>query len=92
MPQNICIMYPNNSTSLILGRRLLREDVDLYLFTPKDFHQRMTDTIHCDLEIAALGLTKEVQDLASLEELETMDFILFPSFDVMPDKKRSEFA
>ena len=85
-------MYPNSSTSLILGRRLLREDVDLYLFTPKDVHRRMADTIPCDLEIAALGLTNQVQDLASLEELETMDFILFPSFDVLPDKKRSDFA
>ena len=85
-------MYPNSSTSLILGRRLLREDVDLYLFTPKDVHRRMADTIPCDLEIAALGLTNKVQDLASLEELETMYFIPFPSFDVLPDKKRSEFA
>ena len=62
------------------------------LFTPKDVHRRMADTIPCDLEIAALGLTNEVREVATLEELETMDFILFPSFDVLPDKKRSEFA
>ena len=52
----------------------------------------MADTIPCELEIAALGLTNEVREVATLEELETMDFILFPSFDVLPDKKRSEFA
>ena len=92
MPKKICIMYPNSATSLILGRRLLREDVDLVLFTPKDVHRRMADTIPCELEIAALGLTNEVREVASLEELETMDFILFPSSDVLPDKKRSEFA
>lgn len=92
MSKNICIMYPNSCTSLILGRRLLREEVDLFLYAPKDVHRRMADTIPCDLEIAALGLTNEVREIASLEDLETMDFVIYPSFDVLPDKKRSEFA
>ena len=87
-----CIMYPNSSTSLILGRRLLREEHDLFLYCPQDCHRRMAHTIPVDLQMACLGLSMTVKETATLEHLGNMDNIIFPTIDVLPDKKRVEFA
>ena len=87
-----CLMYPNSSTSLILGRRLLREDHNLTIYVPKDVHRRMAHTIPSDLEISCIGLAVTVKEVADLSGLASMDYVIFPSIDVLPDKNRAEFA
>ena len=87
-----CIMFPNNSTSLILVRSLLREDLHISLYCPEDVHMRMAHTIPLDLEFASTGLDVNVRTVDTLDHLEDMDFVVFPALDVLPEKKRSEFA
>ena len=87
-----CIMYPSNSTSLILGTSLFREDHNVYLYCPRDIHARMAHTIPLDLDIASFGLASEVHSIDTLDLLVEMDFVVFPTLDVLPNRKRSEFA
>ena len=89
---NSCIMYPNNTTSLILGRSLLREEHDIYLHCPSEATKRLAHTYPLELKIASLGLDMTVHEVDTLEELQNMDFIIFPTLDVLPDKKRADFA
>ena len=53
-------MYPNNSTSLILGRSLLREEHDIYLYCPNEGTKRLAHTYPLELQIASLGLDVNV--------------------------------
>ena len=85
-------MYPNNNTSLILGKYLFREDHNLFLYCPHDIHTRMAHTVPFDLDIASIGLTSNVQTVDKLDHLAEMDFIVFPTLDVLPQKKRVDFA
>ena len=85
-------MFPNSSTSLILGRSLLREDINVSLHCPEDVHSRMAHTIPLDLEYASCGLAVNVRTLDTLVSLEDMDFVIFPTLDVLPDKRRADFA
>ena len=89
-----CIMYPNNGTSLLLGRRLLTEDHHVSLYCPGDVHRRMAHTIPSDLRIANLSLTNRmnVKEIDSLENIKEFNNIIFPTTDVLQGKKRSDFG
>ena len=91
-PKNSIIMFPTNATSLILGRKLISEEHDLYLYCPLDVHKRQAQTTPQDLKIAALGLNTCVTVLDSLEKMEMMNYIYFPTLDVLPDNKRTDFG
>ena len=85
-------MYPTNATSLILGRKLISSEHNLYLYCPLDVHKRQAQTIPDDLRIAALGLPNQVEVLESLEKLSAMHVVLFPTLDVLPANKRLDFG
>ena len=85
-------MYPNNNTSLILGKSLFREDHNLFLYCPHDIHTRMAHTIPLDLDLASIGLTSAVKTVDNLDHLSSMDYVIFPMLDVLPNKRRFDFA
>ena len=85
-------MYPNNNTSLILGKYLFREDHNLFLYCPRDIHTRMAHTVPFDIDIASIGLSSQVHTVDKLDHLADMDYIVFPTLDVLPHKKRVEFS
>ena len=86
------IMIPTSTTSLILGKFLLSNDHSVYLYCPDEVNARLAGTIPNDLKIAALGLTCTVEVVKTLENLESMDFVVFPSLDVLPHDSRLNFA
>ena len=86
------IMYPTNATSLILGRKLISEEHDIYLYTPGDIHKRQAQTTPDELQLASLGLKSSVKVLENLEKMGMMNNVIFPTLDVVPDDKRTEFA
>ena len=86
------LMYPTNATSLILGRRLISSDHHLSLFCPSEVHKCLAHTITADLEIAALGLGITVEEVDTLTNLESVDFLIFPTLDVLYENKRSDFG
>ena len=85
-------MFPNTATSLILGKFLLANDHNVYLYCPHEVNARLAGTIPNDLKIAALDQTCTVEVVKTLEHLENMDFVIFPNLDVLPHDRRLNFA
>ena len=88
---NSVIMFPTNSTSLILGRRLISAGHDLAFFCPDDVHLRQASTIPAELKIAAIGLRTTVK-MVAVESLSSMDLVIFPTLDVLPHNERPVFG
>ena len=86
------IMFPMSSTSLILGKLLLSNDHSVYFYCPDNVSTSLAATIPVDLQIAALGLECTVEVVKTLEQLESMDFVVFPNLDILPHDSRSNFA
>lgn len=86
------IMFPCNPTSLILGRRLISAEHNIYLYSPNEVHARQAATIPSDLQIAALGLGMTVDVKKTLDTLKEVDLVIFPTLDMLPSTKRSEFG
>ena len=86
------IFHPNSATSLLLGKGLLSEQHNLLLYFPREVHRRMAFTIPYDLRIEGLGLGVKVETVTDLQSIEQVDFLVFPFMDVLPEKKRVDFA
>ena len=82
------IMYPTNATSLMLGRRLISEGHNLSLFCPNDTHIRQAYSIPTELKLAAVDAGTTVETRSSIDCFPSMDFVLFPTLDVLPDLDR----
>ena len=86
-------MYPTSATCLMMGRRLLSDlDHDVSLYCPNETHLRQAGTVPTDLRLASLGLGTNVHIVENLDSLDTMDFILFPTLDVLPFNTRAQYA
>ena len=86
------IMYPGTSVSLLIGKRLITSGHNLHLFCPNAVHLRMAGTVPADLKIAALEWGSTVKVVEDVGSLEIMDFIIFPTLDVLPEKSRPDFG
>ena len=86
------IMYPTNATSLILGRRLISEGHKLSLYCPNDTHIRQAGSIPTDLKIAALDAGITVETRSAIDCFPAMQFIIFPTLDVLPHLDRPSFG
>ena len=84
-------MFPLSAASSHLGKQLLTNDYNVYLYVPNDVHVRQAGTLPVDLKIAALSLSVNVELVTTLDNLESMDFVIFPTLDVVPSDKRSDF-
>ena len=86
------IMYPMSATALILGKRLLHEGHSLSLFCPTQVTKRLADTIAADLEVEALDLASDVEEIGTLDNLQEYNFVIFPTLDLDPHEPRSNYA
>ena len=89
---NSMIMLPISSTSLILGKYLLSNNHNIYLYCPDELNLRQASSIPTDLKLAALNLETSVEIVDTLEKSIIMDFIVFPNLDLMPRDVRSDFG
>ena len=85
-------MFPTKATSLILGRRLINMEHNLSLFCPDEVHCKQAATVPMDLKIAALGLGITVSLKDKVESLKEMDYIIFPTVDMLPHNTRTEYG
>ena len=92
MAYKTVIMFPLNSTALIVGRDLINADHEVSLYSPDDVHKKLAHTIPADLEIEVLGKTGSVKQVETLEEFPSINHIIFPTLDVDPSESRSDFA
>lgn len=90
--QDTVIMYPGTSVSLLIGKRLITSGHNLHLFCPNAVHLRMAGTVPADLKIVALEGGSTVQVVEDVGNLGIMDFIIFPTLDVLPEKSRQDFG
>ena len=72
------IMFPLSAASSHLGKQLLTNDYNVYLYVPNDVHVRQAGTLPVDLKIAALSLSVNVELVTTLDNLESILYI--PSF------------
>ena len=89
---NIMIMYPTNSTSLVLGRRLMTAGHNLSFYCPSQCNLRQAGTIPADLRIASFGLGTTVQTSVDVQLFPDVDFVIFPTLDVLPHNDRASFG
>ena len=89
----ICIMYPNNSTSVMLGHYLASELHHVAYYVPEQGpHELAAFTCVEEVKIASAGLDTTVVKLTSCKSLSTYDYDVFPLLDVDPEKPRQSFA
>ena len=86
------LMFPYNSTAVMLGRQLLSNDHDLSLFCPSELHRRQALTTPFELGVIARGLGRSSRVVENLDTLDSADFIIFPTLDVDHAEKREIFA
>ena len=86
------IMHPLNTTALILGRRLIHADHDLSMNCPEDVHKWLVSTISADLAIEALGMTSEVNEVDTLENFQSFNYVVSPALDLAPSEARNVYA
>ena len=89
--KNAMIMFPFSAVSSHLGKLLLTNDYNVKLYAPSSVSVRQAGTIPFDLKIAALALSVTVELVKTLDKLDSMDVVVFPSLDVVPSDKRSDF-
>ena len=53
---------------------------------------RQAGSIPTELRITALGLNPTVEIKASTESIADMDYVIFPTLDLLPHSGRDEFA
>eukprot|EP00092_Neocalanus_flemingeri_P026176 GFUD01028373.1.p1 GENE.GFUD01028373.1~~GFUD01028373.1.p1 ORF type:complete len:281 (-),score=36.96 GFUD01028373.1:43-768(-) len=52
----------------------------------------MAGTVPLDLFLASLELRSDVFEVETLDTMDNMDYIVFPSIDLLPEKKRDDFG
>ena len=89
---NVLIMYPNSSTSVMLGRQITSEMANLSFFIPGDCHEQAAHTCLEEVKIESAQLGVKVEKISSVDEIDQFDYILFPSLYVNPRKPYATFA
>ena len=69
----LMIMFPCNSTSLILGKMFKG---DVWFYCPDEIHRSMAGTIPDELTIECQKLSKEISVVRNLNEVQEIDYIV----------------
>ena len=70
----------------------MHENHTISLYCPRDVHRKMAFTIPCDLKLASLSLEETVEVVTTLEKVEEMEYLIFSTMDVLPERDRDIFA
>ena len=88
-----CILFPNNSTSVILGQNLVSDLADLSFFIPDGApHQQAAFTCYDEVKIASAGLDVKVTKIDQYSHLKDFDYLIFPCLDINPRKSSKQFV
>ena len=85
-------MFPNNSTSVILGQSIVSEEANLAFFIPDGIHNEADFTSFEELKLNSISMDVTVEKISQLKYLFKYDFIIFPYLNVSPKKSRADFA
>ena len=65
---------------------------DVWFYCPDEIHRSMAGTIPDELTIECQKLSKEISVVRNLNEVQEIDYIVFPLLDLLPYKERSFYA
>ena len=90
---SVCIMFPNNSTSVILGQSTVSDLHPTAFFIPgKGCHEQAAFTCYQEIMIVSKALGVTVTKISDYKQLRGYHYIIFPNLDVNPRKPRDEFG
>ena len=89
---NILIMYPNNQTSILLGRELVIDVNNVSYYMPGDVHQQVVPTLMEEVSLEGAGLEVTVMKTETLDDLASYDYVIFPYLRLLPSKSADKFA
>jgi hypothetical protein len=90
--KNVCVMYPNSHTSVILGQTVISELANLAYFIPDGTHEQAAFTCYEEVKLASAGMGVSVTKITGYEDLASYDYLIFPNLDVNQRKSRKDFA
>ena len=86
-------MFPNNSTSVILGQALVSDLCNVAFFIPEGgTHEQAAFTCYEEVKLASVNLNVSVTRIREIKDMVKFSFIIFPCLDVNPRKSRHEFG
>ena len=88
---SVCIMFPNNSTSIFLGQTLISDLANVSFFIPEGIHEQAAFTCYEEVKLSGIGLDVSVTKITKYQDLAVFDYLVFPRIDVNPRKTRKEF-
>ena len=90
--ENCCIMFPNNSTSLILGQSLVSDMCPVDFFIPEGTHEQAAFTCYEEVKLISKPLGVSVNKISDYKQLALYSYIIFPCINVNPRKSTREFG
>ena len=86
-------MFPNNSTSVMLGQSLVSDLCDVAFFIPEEGnHEQAAFTCYEEVKLASMALDVSVTKIKDIKQLVNFSYIIFPRLDVNPRKSRLEYS
>lgn len=65
---NVVIMYPNSSTSVALGKRIVAEMANVAYYIPSPLHEQASQTCYEEVKVDSARLAVSVDKITSLRE------------------------
>ena len=65
---NVVIMYPNSSTSVALGKRIVAEMANVAYYIPSALHEQASQTCYEEVKVDSARLAVSVDKITSLRE------------------------
>ena len=94
--KNCCVMFPNSSTSVMLGQSLVSDLCNVSYFIPEGTHEQAASTCYEEVllnsSVASNRGGVSVKKIRDYKELINYDYIVFPNLDVNPRKTRKEYG
>ena len=87
-----CIMFPNNSTAVMMGQSLTADLGHVAYYIPEGTHEQAAFTCYEEVKLASVNLNVSVTRIREIKDMVKFSFIIFPCLDVNPRKSRQEFG
>ena len=88
-----CIMFPNNSTAVMMGQSLTADLGHVAYFIPDGTHEQAAFTCYQEVMLASMGLENvTVTRVSDYNKMTEYQYIIFPCLDVNHRKSRAEFG
>ena len=89
---SVCIMFPNNSTSVQLANNVMSDMANIAFFIPEGVHEQAAFTAYEEVRLNSIGIDIMVEKVNDYEAVVAYDYVIFPLLDVNPRKSRQAYG